>query len=81
MYTEMKNNMPIHYIEDYYLSEIKKLKREIERKDMDIDRAYVNGMKAGWNYGLVENKDGLNACIDKRRENVRIAKQALNEEE
>ncbi len=37
----------------------------------DIDRAYVLGMKAGWNYGLFENSEGFNQVINARLKSIR----------
>ena len=37
--------------------EIKKLERELDKKDANADMQYLNGMKFGWNCGLYENNE------------------------
>ena len=36
---------------------IKKLERELDKKDANADMQYLNGMKFGWNCGLYENRE------------------------
>ena len=36
---------------------IKKLEREVDKKDANADMQYLNGMKFGWNCGLYENNE------------------------
>jgi hypothetical protein len=36
---------------------IKKLERELDKKDANADMQYLNGMKFGWNCGLYENNE------------------------
>lgn len=34
--------------------------------DTTADRAYIAGMKTGWNYGVTEDRDAFNALIESR---------------
>jgi hypothetical protein len=36
---------------------IKKLERELDKKDANADMQYLNGMKFGWNCGLYEDNE------------------------
>jgi hypothetical protein len=56
---------------------VEMLVAEIKRKDTEIDMVWVYGVKAGWNYGVVKNIDGLNNCIENRLKE----KRALSTEE
>jgi hypothetical protein len=65
------------------------LVREVQRLDFDnnllteesairTDRAYINGLKEGWNFGISGNEKGYNVSVDSRQ---RMITESLNKHE
>jgi len=42
---------------EWLRGKIKKLERELDKKDANADMQYLNGMKFGWNCGLYEDNE------------------------
>ena len=58
MVTITKERYDFHIAEIERLrGKIKKLERELDKKDANADMQYINGMKFGWNCGLYENNE------------------------
>ncbi|MEN6532145.1 MAG: hypothetical protein ABFD89_00685 [Bryobacteraceae bacterium] len=63
-------------------AELARLKETAEReRDILADRYWIIGAQAGWNFGTVDDRAGLNAAIEQRsREIAQEAKQGKGRE-
>lgn len=46
-------------------------------QDIKIDRAYRNGMIAGYNYGVREDREGLNSSVNNFTRDIHEAEKEL----